>query len=372
MNFEFSEEQQMLRDQARSYLTQHCPTTLVRRVLNNRESHDADLYKGIAEMGWTATTIPEEYGGLGMSYLELVVIAEELGRACAPVPFSSTVYLASEAIMALGTEAQKQAWLPKFADGTAIGCFAMGEAGGRVTPDQMSTRMQDGVLNGTKVPVADGGIANVAIVVCASEKGDGATLALVDLSQDAVSKDNVQMIDFSRGHSELVFNGACAETLGEEGAGWTAVESLMNTAAVLFAWEQIGIADKALEQAREYALGRFAFGRSIASYQAIKHKLAKMYVKNTLARSNAYYGAWALNAQASDLAVASATSRVAAIQASLFAAEENIQTHGGMGFTWEFDCQFPYRRSKLLSVNIGSEAIWQEKLISAIEAQRAA
>ena len=172
MNFEFSEEQQMLRDQARSYLTQHCPTTLVRRVLNNRETHDADLYKGIAEMGWTATTIPEEYGGLGMSYLELVVIAEELGRACAPVPFSSTVYLAAEAIMAFGTEAQKQAWLPKFADGTAIGCFAMGEAGGRVTPDQMSTRMQDGVLNGTKVPVADGGIANVAIVVCASDKGE--------------------------------------------------------------------------------------------------------------------------------------------------------------------------------------------------------
>ena len=104
MNFEFSEEQQMLRDQARNYLSQHCPTTLVRRVLNNRETHDADLYKGIAEMGWTATTIPEEYGGLGMSSLELVVIAEELGRACAPVPFSSTVYLAAEAIMALGTE----------------------------------------------------------------------------------------------------------------------------------------------------------------------------------------------------------------------------------------------------------------------------
>ena len=135
MNFEFSEEQQMLRDQARSYLTQHCPTTLVRRVLNNRETHDADLYKGIAEMGWTATTIPEEYGGLGMSHLELVVIAEELGRACAPVPFSSTMYLAAEAIMVLGTEAQKQAWLPKLADGSAIGCFALGEAGGAVTPD---------------------------------------------------------------------------------------------------------------------------------------------------------------------------------------------------------------------------------------------
>ncbi len=368
MNFEFSEEQQMLRDQARSYLTQHCPTTLVRRVLNNRETHDADLYKGIAEMGWTATTIPEEYGGLGMSYLELVVIAEELGRACAPVPFSSTVYLAAEAIMALGTEAQKQAWLPKFADGTAIGCFAMGEAGGRVTPDQMSTRMQDGVLNGTKVPVADGGIASVAIVVCASDKGDGASLALVDLSQDAVSKDNVQMIDFSRGHTELVFDGACAEMLGEEGAGWTAVESLMNTAAVLFAWEQIGIADKALEQAREYALGRFAFGRSIASYQAINTSWLKCTSKIRWRAAMPITVPGHSTLRPVTLRVASATSRVAAIQASLFAAEENIQTHGGMGFTWEFDCQFYYRRAKLLSLAVGSEKQWQGRLVDGLAA----
>jgi acyl-CoA dehydrogenase len=176
------------------------------------------------------------------------------------------------------------------------------------------------------------------------------------------------LIDFSRGHSELTFNSACAEVLGEEGTGWAVVESLMNSAAILFAWEQIGLADKALEQAREYALGRFAFGRSIASYQAIKHKLAKMYVKNTLARSNAYYGAWALNAGASDLPVAAATSRVAAIQASLFAAEENIQTHGGMGFTWEFDCQFYYRRAKLLSLSVGSEKQWQRRLVDGLAA----
>ena len=368
MNFEFSDEQQMLRDQARSYLTQRCPTTLVRRVLNNRETHDADLHNGIAEMGWTATTIPEEYGGLGMSHLELVVIAEELGRACAPVPFSSTMYLAAEAIMAHGSEAQKQAWLPKFADGSAIGCFAMGEAGGRMTADQLTTTISDGVINGTKLPVADGGIAHVAIVVCKADSGDGATLALVDLSQDAVERDKVQTIDFSRGHASLGFNGACAEVLGEEGAGWSAVEALMNRAAVMFAWEQLGIADTALDQAREYALGRFAFGRSIASYQAIKHKLAKMYVKNTLARSNAYYGAWALNADSKDLGVAAATARVSAIQASLFAAEENIQTHGGMGFTWEFDCQFYYRRAKLLSLAIGSENQWQGRLVDGLAA----
>ncbi len=119
-------------------------------------------------------------------------------------------------------------------------------------------------------------------------------------------------------------------------------------------------------------MGRFAFGRPIATYQAIKHKLANMYVKNTLAKSNCYYGAWALSTDAPELPIAAATARVAAIQAYYFSAKENVQTHGGMGFTWEFDCQFPYRRSKLLSINIGSEAVWQEKLIKAIEDERAA
>ncbi len=119
-------------------------------------------------------------------------------------------------------------------------------------------------------------------------------------------------------------------------------------------------------------MGRFAFGRPIATYQAIKHKLANIYVKNTLARSNGYYGAWALSTGADELPLAAATARVSAIQAYYFASKENIQTHGGMGFTWEFDCQFPYRRSKLLAMNIGGEAVWQEKLIAAIEKQRAA
>ena len=119
-------------------------------------------------------------------------------------------------------------------------------------------------------------------------------------------------------------------------------------------------------------MGRFAFGRPIGSYQAIKHKLANMYVKNTLARSNCYYGAWALNTDAAELPLAAATARVSATQAYYFASKENIQTHGGMGYTWEFDCQFYYRRAKLLSVNIGSELSWQDKLITAVEQSNAA
>ena len=142
---------------------------------------------------------------------------------------------------------------------------------------------------------------------------------------------------------------------------------MLDRAAILFAWEQVGGADAALAMAKEYALGRYAFGRPIASYQAIKHKLANAYIKNTIARSNCYYGAWALSTGAAELPLAAATARVGAIQAYYFASKENVQTHGGMGYTWEFDCQFYYRRAKLLSVNLGSEGFWQDRLIRAVE-----
>ena len=217
------------------------------------------------------------------------------------------------------------------------------------------------------MPVPDADIADFAIVVTRSDKGEGASLHLVELKQDGVSMETLKTLDPSRSHSKITFDNANAELLGEEGQGWSATNDIFNRAAVLFAWEQTGGSDAALEMAKEYALGRFAFGRSIASYQAIKHKLADMYVKNTLARSNCYYGSWALETDAPELPIAAATSRVAGIQAYYYASKENIQTHGGMGFTWEFDCQFHYRRSKLLSVNIGSEGQWQDKLISAIE-----
>ncbi len=372
MNFEFSEEQNLLREQARGFLTSNCSTKVVRKILDGDESYDQELWGKVAEMGWTATVIPEEYDGLGLSYLELSVIAEELGRAYAPIPFSSSVYLATEALIAAGSNSLKEEWLPKLAAGTAIGCFAVGESIGQVTAKSLKTTAENGSLKGTKIPVADGDIADFAIVITRCKTGDGASAYLVDLNQSGVTRSRINTIDPSRSHAKLQLNNATAELLGKEGEGWALVEKTYDRAAVLFAWEQVGGSEAALEMAKEYAMGRFAFGRPIATYQAIKHKLANMYVKNTLAKSNCYYGAWALSTDAAELPIAAATARVSAIQAYYFSAKENVQTHGGMGFTWEFDCQFPYRRSKLLSVNIGSEATWQDKLITAIEKDRAA
>ena len=366
MNFEFSEEQNLLREQAQGFLTDNSPPAVARKVLESEADYDEALWQKIVEMGWTATVIPEEYGGLGLSYLELCVIAEELGRAVAPVPFSSSVYLATEAILMAGSDAQKEEWLPKLAAGEAIGTLAMAEGAGRPTSKNLKCEVKDGKLSGSKIPVPDAGIANVAVVLAKS--GKRASLYLVDMDQGSkTAVKPVETLDPTRGHGQIRFKNAKAELLGRAGKGMDLLEALLDRAAVLFAWEQVGGAQAALEQAKEYAMGRYAFGRPIASYQAIKHKLANMYVKNTLARSNCYYGAWALNTDADELPLAAATARVSAIQAYYFAAKENIQTHGGMGYTWEFDCQFYYRRSKLLSVAIGSEALWQDRLIDAYE-----
>ena len=370
MNFEFSEEQNLLREQASAFLGDNCPPSAVRAILEGDAPYDAGLWRKIAELGWTATTIPENHGGLGLSYLELCVIAEELGRAVAPVPFSSSAYLATEALLLAGSEAQKETWLPRLANGEVIGTFALGEGPGQASPRALRTVAAGGKLRGVKVPVADGDVADFAVVVAKSDTGDGATLHLAPL--DGVKREPVQTLDPSRSHASIEFDGADAEPLGADGAGWGLTRQLLDRAAVLFAWEQVGGASAALEQAKEYALGRYAFGRPIAGHQAIKHKLASVYVKNTLARSNCYYGAWALSTEARELPLAAATARVSAIEAYYFASKENIQTHGGMGFTWEFDCQFHYRRAKLLAVNVGSEGVWQERLIAAIERNEAA
>ena len=371
MNFEFSDEQNLLREQALGFLQERCPMSAVRAVLDGDAAYDAELWTRIADLGWTATAIPEQYGGLGLSYLELSVIAEELGRAVAPVPFSSSVYLATEALMMAGSDSQKERWLPKLATGETIGTFALAEGPGQPSPQRLGTVARDGTLTGAKIPVVDGDIADIAVVVAKAEgpasggDGDGASLHLVELS--GVERTPVATLDPTRSHARVVLNDTPAEPLGADGEGWSLTQRLLDRAAVLFAWEQVGGASAAMDMAKDYAMERYAFGRPIASYQAIKHKLAHAYVKNTLARSNGYYGAWALDTDAAELPLAAATARVSATQAYYYASKENIQTHGGMGFTWEFDCQFHYRRAKLLSVNIGSEPTWQDKLIAAVE-----
>ena len=375
MNFDFSDDQKMLKDQARKFLSEKCPTKAVRKILEGDEPFDRVLWKQIADMGWLGTAIPEEFGGLGLGYLELCVIAEELGRAIAPVPFASSVYLAAEALLLAGTPAQKQKYLPKIASGEWIGCFAAAEGPQAPSPRTIQAMLKSGKLDGVKVPVADGDVANFAVVLVRSGEGQGEralSLAIVDLDGAGISRRTVKTVDPSRSQAELTFKGATAELLGAAGDGWDIARRVLDRAAILMAFEQVGGADACLVMAKDYALNRYAFGRQIGSFQAIKHKLADMYVMNELARSNAYFGAWALSTSAADLPEAASGARISATDAFHNASKENIQTHGGMGFTWELDCHLFYRRSKSLSLALGASRVWKDRLINHLEKKNVA
>ena len=343
MNFDFSDEQKQMRDEARKFLAEKCPPKAVRAVLDGKEPYDRELWKGLAEMGFLGIAIPEKFGGAGAGHLELCVIAEEMGRALAPVPFSSTVYLAAEALLLAGSDAQKQKWLPAIASGSAIGTLGLFEGKGNPSPVGIKLSASGGSLNGVKKPVPDGAIADFAIVAArtgSSGRDSDIALFLVDMKAGGVEAKALSNVDPTRGQAELTFKNCKA--------------------------------DRALEMGRDYALDRIAFGRPIGSFQAVKHMLADMYVSATLARSNCYYGAWALSTNASELLEAAAAARISATQAFQHCAKNNIQVHGGMGFTWEFDCHMYYRRANATALGLGSLSYWEDALIDRMRKRNAA
>jgi alkylation response protein AidB-like acyl-CoA dehydrogenase len=375
MNFDFSDDQKMLKDQVRKFLGDKSPLSVTRKVLEDNDlAYSKEVWKGLVDMGLTGTAIPEAYGGLGLGALELCVIAEELGRAVAATPFSSSVYLASEAIKLFGTEKQKETWLPRLAAGEIIGTLAVSEGLHAASPRNLETTFANGKINGVKMPVPDGDVADVAVVVVNSGgAGEQAiSLAIVDLKGAGITREVLRTIDPTRSQATITFKDAAAELMGPAGQGWGQLQRVLDGAAVFFAFEQVGGSEAAIEMARDYSLERYAFGRQIGSYQAIKHKLADMYVKKELAKSNAYFGAMMLNDEGAELPEAAAASRIAGNDAYVFAAQESLQTHGGIGYTWEADTQFHYRRAKLLALTIGSSAQWKEKLATRLEAKNAA
>lgn len=366
MNFDFSDDQKQLRDQARRFLAEKCTSKAVRQVLEGKDSYDRALWKGLAELGFLGVAVPEEFGGSGAGHLELCVIAEELGRVAAPVPVASSIYLAAEAIMLAGTDAQKRKYLPGLASGETIGTLALFEGKGKLSPAAIKASVANGALSGTKIPVPDGEIADFAVVAARSGSGGRDTdiaLYIVDLKGKGVERCTLQNIDPTHNQAEIKFNGAPAEPLGRADEGWSNLSRVLDRAAVLIAFEQVGGAERALEMGRDYALDRMAFGRPIGSFQAVKHILADMYVSATLARSNAYYAAWALSTNSSELAEAAAAARISATQAFQHCSKQNIQVHGGMGFTWEFDCHLYYRRSNALALGLGNISYWEDQLI---------
>jgi alkylation response protein AidB-like acyl-CoA dehydrogenase len=365
MNFDFSPEQHQLRDVTRRLLEKHCTSQDVRAVLEGKDDYDASLWLKLAELGLLGAAISERHGGLGLGHLELCILAEELGRVLAPLPFASSVGLASEFLVRAGSDEQKARWLPAMARGETIGTFAWAEGLGEVDPKDFATRVQQGRVYGTKLPVPDALAAHIAVVGAEGEDGFPG-LFLVNLMQDGLVREPLETLDPTRPQARLVFNGAVAEPLLAGGDSLILMREVLDAAAVLVAFEQLGGANRALEMARDHALERMAFGRVIGSFQAIKHKLADMVVSVTLARSNAYYAAWALSARSPELAEAAAVARVGAIEAYRHCAREAIQVHGGMGFAWASDCHLHYRRAQYLALCLGSLPEWEDRLVECL------
>lgn len=364
MDIELNDEQKQLKDQVSRLLAEQATPDVLRRLITADAGFDPDLWAKTAELGLLGAAIPEAYGGVGLGERDLCVIAEEMGRAVAPIPFFSSICLAAEAIKLAGTEAQKETWLPKLASGEAIATFAWNEGPGAADAN-VSTRLTNGRVTGMKAPVADAELAQVMVVVCA-----GPRLALVDLGQRGITLAPMKGFDQLRKHARVTFDGAAAEAMDGADAHET-LRRLYDRAAVFEAFEQVGAAESAMLMARDYTLQRYTFGRQLASYQAVKHNLANILVMVELARSNALYAAAALEADAPDLAAAAATARLSATRAYEIAARENLQLHGGIGFTWEANCHFHYRRARLLALNLGSAEVWESKLIDALTADNA-
>ena len=371
MNFDFSDEEKRVQRAARELLEKSSPLSHVRQILDARAAYDTELWSVLAEMGWMGVAVASEHGGIDSGYLELALIAEELGRSLAAVPFSSSVYLAAEALKLAGSAEQRALLLPGVVSGKRIGALAAFERLGQIGFEDTRTKLENGRIHGTKIPVVDGPVADFAIVLATMGRA-GPTLALVDLTGGDVRSEALQSFDPLRPLGRLVFDGAKAEPLGEPGRGLEILAALFDRAAVLIAFEQLGGAQRCLETARDYTLGRYAFGRPVASFQAIKHKLADMYAAIELARSNCYFGVWALSSGSAELPLAACLARVSATEAFEMCARESLQAHGGVGFTWEFDCHLFVRRSALLSLMLGPVGIWKDRLVGHLERQASA
>ena len=370
MNFDFSSDQQILREHVRKFLGGACPPRSVRRVLEGEQAYAIEVWQQMGALGYLGAAIPERYGGIGLGHLELCVIAEEIGRSLAPIPFSSLAF-ATE-LIALGSDAHKSQWLPRLASGAVIACVGFFEPKKYCRPGQFACTYSAGRLNGIKSPVLDGGIADIAIILCRHGSHNGTSLAIVDLHSPEVRRETVVTIDPTRNHARLHFDSAPVELIESTGDAWRLFEVARNSAAILMAFEQLGGAERSLELARDYALQRHAFGRLIGSFQAIKHKLVDMYVKNTLARGHAYYGAWALSTNAAELPLAAAAARAAATDAFCYSAQESIQVHGGIGFTWEHDCHLFLKRARLLACALGDVHECKERIVTALQREQAA
>ncbi len=373
MDFGFSEEQEMLRSSARAFLEKEAPMTFVRRMMDDERGFTDQLWRQMAELGWLGLVLPERHGGAGLSFVDLVVVLEEMGRAVLPGPFFSTVVLGGVAIADGGSEPQREEYLPRIARGDLRVTLAHLEPSGRWDADgiQLEARPLGGelVLNGTKLFVPDGHVADLLVVAArapGSQGTAGLSLVLVEATTPGVRITPLKTMDQTRKLAEVVFDGVrvpSSAVLGAAGEGWRLLERIADRGKVGLCAEMCGGAQKVLEMSVEYAKVREQFGKPIGAFQAIQHKCANMLVEVESSKSITYYAAWAVANDVDEAPLAAAMAKAYCSDAYRHVAGEGIQIHGGIGFTWEHDMHIYFKRAKSSEVTFG-DATWNRELVA--------
>ena len=373
MEFSFSEDQAELRRAARRFLEVASSEERVRTAMETEQGYDSATWEQLSEeLAWTALTIPEEYGGLGMSYLDLHPLMEEMGRALLCSPFFSTICLGANALLLGGSDTQKERHLPGIAAGETTVTLAYTERNNQVDAENVeATYSHSGsgyTLCGKKSYVLDGHTADLLIVAARSEQSKGAegvSLFLVPSDAEGVRRAWLPTMDQTRRLAAIELGDVAVSTdalLGEEGRGWELCQRTLDLARIALAAEQVGAAEMCLEMSVDYAKVRKQFGRPIGSFQAIKHKCADMLMMIESARSAAFYAS-ALAAQGdSDLEEAASSAKAFCSDTFFHCAAENIQIHGGIGFTWEHPAHMYFKRAKATEVLFGDPSSHRERV----------
>ncbi len=362
--FVFTAEQQELRQTLRKFLADHSPPAQVRRLMETEEGYDPAVWSLMADqLGLLGLTVPEEHGGLGCGPVEQVVVCEEMGRALLCAPYFATAVLATGALLASGDGRAQAELLPPIAAGSMIATLAVAEQDGAWSARGLRTRAIASPggghrLSGAKSYVIDGAIADLILV--AAQADGGPSLFAVRAGAPGLTRRPLRTLDLTRKQAAVEFDEVPAALIGTEGAGEEIVSRTVRLAAVALAAEQVGGAQRCLDMSVEYARLRVQFGRPIGSFQAIKHTCADMLVDVESARSAAYYAAWAAAQDAPDLPLVASMAKAFCSEAYFRVAAENIQVHGGIGFTWEHDAHLYYRRAKSTEVMLGAPAEHRE------------
>ncbi|MEX2278480.1 MAG: acyl-CoA dehydrogenase family protein [Acidimicrobiia bacterium] len=357
MNFAFSEEQEELRRYARQWLSERMPLDRVRALMATSDGFDRSDWSAVAELGWQAMAIPEEYGGAGFGLLEIAVLMEEQGRQLFCGPFLSTVVASANAILLAGSETQKSELLPQIAAGELTAALAVTERDGGWDGEHLTTSaVRNGdvwTIDGTKRFVVDGHSADLLVV--AAQTADGLGLFLVPGDAPGVQRTVLESMDETRKQAEVVLSDvAVAEGDRLAGGDAATLAKVNDVIAVCLALEQVGGAHATLDMAVQYAKDRQQFGKPIGAFQAVKHMCADMLIKVESARAAAYYAAWAVAEGSDEAATAVPLAKAYCSDAFFECASANIQVHGGIGFTWEHHAHLYFKRAKSSQIMFGT------------------